>query len=302
MSTVTAPAPAPVCSPLSAAAPAFVPEPRPGGEPLKPHTCRNCGLVGHLYKDCPHPIMSFGLLCFRLTRAGGPEYLMIQRKDSLSFMEFIRGKYELTNAAYIQSLLSFMTHAERRSLLERSFNELWNQVWYQAFIPRQTQEYHEARAKFETLVRGGDMAALLRASHSEFAEPEWGFPKGRRRLREEDVDCAVREFCEETGFTRGDVELAPAVAPFEEVFHGTNHVLYRHVYYVAKVCRNAQREIVIDPCNLNQAREVRQARWFSPEEVLRHIRAHNKERRALFVRAHQAVAHRLAESATAAAP
>lgn len=277
---------------LSPSAPEFVPPPQaPPPPPPRPHTCRNCGLVGHLYKDCPHPVMSFGLLCHREARGGAPglEYLMIQRRDSLSFMELIRGKFQVEDTRYVASLLSQMTHAERRALTERGFNDLWNQVWYQAFIPRQTQEYHEARAKFEALHASGALTTLLRATRTEHAEPEWGFPKGRRRLREADVDAAVREFCEETGFAREDVVLLPDVPPYEEIFYGTNRVLYRHVYYAARLCRHEDRPIVVNPANLNQAREVRQARWFAADDVLQRIRPHNRERRALFADAHRAL-------------
>ena len=31
-----------------------------------------------------------------------------------------------------------------------------------------------------------------------YIEKDWGFPKGRRNLRESDYDCALREFEEET--------------------------------------------------------------------------------------------------------
>ena len=60
----------------------------------RPQTCRNCGINGHLYKDCVHPIMSFGIICYKVDDMKNIKFLMIQRKDSLSFMEFIRGKYE----------------------------------------------------------------------------------------------------------------------------------------------------------------------------------------------------------------
>ena len=43
------------------------------------------------------------------------------------------------------------------------------------------------------------------ANNNNFHEPEWGFPKGRRNTFEKDYDCAVREFCEESGFDKNKI-------------------------------------------------------------------------------------------------
>ena len=241
--------------------------------------------------------MSFGIICYRRTPAG-LEYLMIQRKDSLSFMEFIRGKYDSHDVAYITQLLSHMTVSERNLLMASSFNDLWNHVWYQAFLPRHTQEFYEARNKFESLVKGftaGAPAAytnlerLIRSSRTDFSEPEWGFPKGRRRLREEDMDCAVREFCEETGFRKDDLRICKEIKEFSEVFYGTNAILYSHVYFCAEMVGDSSKAILVDPNNINQAREVRQISWFSADQVMKRIREHNRERKALFSSAHSII-------------
>lgn len=252
---------------------------------LRMHTCRNCGQMGHLYKDCFHPIMSFGIICFREWE-GELEYIMIQRKDSLCFMEFIRGKYEPSNIKYIKDLFRNMTASERGLILTSSFEDLWNQVWFQPFIPRHTQEFTDAKRKFDSL----NTREIIDTTTSPYLEPEWGFPKGRRRLREDDVDCGIREFCEETCYRKDDVRLRKDIQPFEEIFYGTNQVLYRHVYYVAQLVGvGNEKSMIVDPNNINQAREVRQVAWFPADGVMHRIRNHNRERKALFRSAHSVI-------------
>jgi len=271
-------------------------------------TCRNCGNLGHLYKDCPHPITSFGIICYKLSPENKIEYLMIQRKDSLCFMEFIRGKYELKNHSYIRNLLSGMTISERELLLTLSFDELWNYVWYQTSMHRQTNEYNHAKTKFETLFKGYsssntnsipspshdskkiNLKFLIDTSITPYQNPEWGFPKGRRKIHEDDVKCAVREYTEETGIGGNQIELEKDIPPFEEIFYGTNNILYRHVYYVAKMINYDDTEnIEVDPENINQAREVRAIKWLDYNDVISHIREHNTERKNLIEQVHNLI-------------
>ena len=89
---------------------------------FRPQCCRNCGLNGHLYKDCPHPIMSFGIICYKIIN-NEIKYIMIQRKDSLSFMEFVRGKYNIEDDKYIIKLIEYMTDSEKKLLLTNSFEQ-----------------------------------------------------------------------------------------------------------------------------------------------------------------------------------
>lgn len=263
-------------------------------KPRHNYTCRNCGAGGHLYKHCNKPIMSFGIICYRLNEnTNDLEYLMIQRRDSLSFMEFIRGKYDTYNFEYIKHLMSFMTHHEKEMLVTLPFDDLWNHVWYQPYMPKQTQDYLDAKEKFLILKEGVlclkdnkqvlvTLKLLLNESKNNYLEPEWGFPKGRRRLKEKDVDCALREFYEETGFTKNDIMLDQEQVAYEEIFYGTNNIKYRHVYYLAKIVKNVYKNIIIDNTNPLQAREVRQVKWFTAEQVHERIREHNKERKILF--------------------
>ena len=70
--------------------------------------CNNCGKSGHLFHSCKHPITSIGIIAFRPS-IEGVQYLMIRRKDSLGFVDFMRGKYPLNSRVYIRTIIDEMT-------------------------------------------------------------------------------------------------------------------------------------------------------------------------------------------------
>lgn len=258
---------------------------------VKPQTCRNCGINGHLYKDCVHPIMSFGVICYKIDNNQQIQYLMIQRKDSLSFMEFIRGKYSINDILYIRQLVSAMTVNEKNLLLKKSFDEIWSYVWYQNVGSniKHTTEYIESKYKFEYLNNNNILTSIINnLDYLIDQEQEWGFPKGRRKLKESDIDCAIREFCEETRLLSTDIEIQNGIQPFEEIFFGTNNVLYKHTYYVAKV-KNNDIPISVDQNCIEQIREVRALKWFCYNNVLQHIKLYNVERHQIIQKAHKII-------------
>ena len=256
---------------------------------IRPQTCRNCGINGHLYKDCVRPIMSFGVICYKIDN-GIIKYLMIQRKDSLSFMEFIRGKYNTNDIRYLKKLLNCMTSNERQLLRTKSFDEIWVYAWYQNNTThiKQTAEYIDSKQKFDTLFVTNILKRLLENSFTTNIEQEWGFPKGRRKLKERDFDCAVREFCEETRLKSEDIEVLDQVVPFEEIFFGTNNILYKHTYYLAKM-KSMDKNVILDYNCVEQMREVRALKWFTYEETINHIKKHNVERQKIIENANSII-------------
>ena len=90
--------------------------------------CNNCGKTGHSFSQCKHPITSIGLIVFRKVN-NDFQYLMIRRKDSLGYVDFMRGKYPLHNKLYLKNIFSEMTNEEKDKLLNKDFYSLWNELW-----------------------------------------------------------------------------------------------------------------------------------------------------------------------------
>jgi 8-oxo-dGTP pyrophosphatase MutT (NUDIX family) len=250
--------------------------------PFKTQNCRNCGLNGHIYKNCPHPIISFGIICYKIEK-NDIKYLMIQRKDSLSFMEFVRGKYEISNIEYIKKLLLNMTIGEREMILTNSFENIWNYIWFQNDnnSNKNNKEFMNSKLKFLLLNENNFLKNYITSIKGVFFSQEWGFPKGRRKIKENDIDCAVREFYEETRIKEDDIRIIKEINPFEEMFFGTNGIMYKHLYYISKLT-NQDIPIEIDNNCLEQIREIRAISWFNYNEVISHIKSYNTERIELF--------------------
>lgn len=271
--------------------------------------CANCGGQGHIYKTCNHPVTSYGVICYKLCynkedNTIYPKYLLVQRKDSLSFVEFLRGKYDVNNVSYLLKLFSHMTEDERTRIRTMNYEELWKDMWrknhFQEHNRAFNRELNESKAKFDILKKGVyikntstseltfvDMNYILDNSKSEFNETEWGFPKGRRNINEDDMTCALREFKEETGIGMRFIRVCTEMKPFEEVFSGTNKVRYRHIYYVAKYQNNIFDEFTYnDPPKITHmnSMEIRDIKWFTYNEAQSKIREMNVERRELFKR------------------
>jgi 8-oxo-dGTP pyrophosphatase MutT (NUDIX family) len=223
------------------------------------------------------PIISMGIVAFRFDSNGELQFLMIRRKDTLGFMDFMRGKYSIYNKEYLVNLLNEMTIYEKTSLLECEFDELWSQLWCNQ-SGQYKQEEQSSREKFEALHSGimtnkeiYTLASLIEESNmcSQWKEAEWGFPKGRRNYNEKDIDCALREFAEETGY-HGH-KLIENIQPFEEVFMGSNYKSYKHKYYLMKVEQQEGRPF--------DKTEVSKIEWKTYDECLASIRSYNLEKK-----------------------
>ena len=246
--------------------------------------CTNCGASGHVFRYCPAPVTSYGVIAMRYstTQPKQIQFLLIQRKDSLSFIELIRGKYTLANHDYICTLIQHMTRSEQQQLLTRTFEQMWQDIWGNVSkIQTHKNDYKKSEEKFLELQ---PLLNELVASHpSEWEEPEWGFPKGRRNSFEKDIHCAVREFMEETGLQQEDFTMIHNTKSIVETYIGSNNVTYCHKYYLA-IC-NPTTNVILDYDNIHMTREIGDIKWLSFDEAYAKIRHNNPEKRDILVKA-----------------
>ena len=261
--------------------------------------CTNCGLSGHMFRNCMLPVTSYGIIAVRYqhdiaskalfstsaTPSNGNDsiqFLLIRRKDSLSFVEFIRGKYQLHEDTYLCRLLNGMTQREQHLILTKSFPELWYEVWGDSTSMRSHKnDYEISERRYQQIAER--LPHLLHENPSKWVEPEWGFPKGRRNPYETDLGCAIREFQEETALTSHDYDILHNTHCISETFFGSNQIHYCHKYYIA-VCQPTT-EVTMRRDNLHMIREVGNIMWCSLEEAIARIRPDNVEKREILLKA-----------------
>lgn len=265
--------------------------------------CNNCGKSGHGYSNCKIPITSIGVIAFRKNipdptimsdTSSQFEYLMIRRKDTLGYIDFMRGKYSIYNRHYIMNMLKQMTLSEKESLKTIGFDKLWLKIWGGHSISTQYKsEEHISREKFNTLTVGVlvkndfyNLKMLVEESYQYDAwqEAEWGFPKGRRNYQEKDYECGLREFSEETGYPPTTLKNVYNIIPFEEIFTGSNYKSYKHKYYLMHMDLTDSLE------NVNfEKSEVSKMEWKTFDQCLESIRHYNVEKKQVLTNIHSAL-------------
>jgi 8-oxo-dGTP pyrophosphatase MutT (NUDIX family) len=154
---------------------------------------------------------------------------------------------------------------------------------------RYKSEEYISREKFNQLRKGiylndhsqshFSLASMIAECNQSWEEPEWGFPKGRRNYNENDIDCALREFYEETGFQNKKMSaIVMNLAPYEEIFMGSNYKSYKHRYFLMYI--DYELSLNEKMANIDKT-EVSKVEWKSFNECLSIIRPYNLEKKRI---------------------
>ena len=178
-----------------------------------------------------------------------------------------------------------MSIDERERIQNNSFETLWNLMWGETNnLYQYKSEETISQKKMDSLKNGViinnekiSIDTLIQNCTTTWVETEWEFPKGRRNYQEKDLDCAIREFEEETGYSKKDISIIENLIPFEEIFIGSNHKSYKHKYYLAYTDKT------VDILQNYQATEVSKIEWKTLEECVECIRPYNLEKKRLII-------------------
>lgn len=187
---------------------------------------------------------SYGVVCLD----GSKRVCLVHRKESVNFVSFISGNTDAD--------LSLCSRSELSKLI--SVTDFASELWAPIKGAWRREGLETAQRRFNSMRDSGELVRRVEFAMSRaFEEPEWEFPKGRKRMSHESQRaCAVREFCEETGYLIDAVNLSTVDRPFDVTFSGGDGRLYRHVYFLGWI--DAAATPALAPSN----HEVQDVRWF----------------------------------------
>jgi 8-oxo-dGTP pyrophosphatase MutT (NUDIX family) len=281
--------------------------------------CANCGEVGHIVRECLNPLTSFGLISFKIVEypedkdlnkelkdivasQGHPEisdtkyplikFLLIQRKDTMGYIDFLRGKYpsndllvknRMTRRDVRKRYIDEMTKDERERVLCKTFEEKWNSLW----VNKNSRPYRNEKlgASKHYIEHYQEACEYINSTEPKWFFTEFSFPKGRKQLRENNQRCAQREFQEETCYTDYDYSLLKS-RTFDEKFIGTNLIPYTHIYYLARAANNI-RMPKVDWSNQMQTGEVKNIGWFTVDQAFSLIRDYDWHKKKVLLEVYE---------------
>lgn len=183
---------------------------------------------------------SYGIACCR-KRNDKYEILFIKKRNTYSFIEFVRGKYDMNKKYEILHLLNGMTIEEKLDIKLFDYMTLWLRC-YQSYPSvndiKNNTFYSKNKKKFDGLygLNGGNYLNYL-IERSENCKNYWEIPKGRNSKYESLIDTAVREFNEETNIPKKKYKILFDIDKQSYSFID-NGITYIYYYYLAILTDN----------------------------------------------------------------
>jgi 8-oxo-dGTP pyrophosphatase MutT (NUDIX family) len=170
---------------------------------------------------------SHGVLLFTLSDKDDILFLVAKRRYTYAYVEFLFRK----NKRERQDLIEDMTLREIAQLITYKFEKLWEDFHLESFTSDSSfRKYaHELFLENVKKCRHQLLQAIEIPRGNEDKKMIWEFPKGKRNPGELGLECALREFKEETGIDpKGFVHIEDT---FLENYVGDDERTYSTILY-----------------------------------------------------------------------
>jgi|SaaInlStandDraft_5_1057022.scaffolds.fasta_scaffold03320_2 8-oxo-dGTP pyrophosphatase MutT (NUDIX family) len=268
---------------------------------VKKKYCSKCNKYGHYNKTCHEPIISVGIICInccyninthnlnvndienfnyrRLSNINKIKYykdkikfLLIQRKHSLNYIHFVRGLYNEYEFNELKHIFSYMSKNEIEFIKNNNFETIWNNLWKKTAKKKNYhKEYKQSYNKFKFIIENNYLTKLYNIG-SIYDYPEWEIPKGRKNNNESNINCAIREFYEETNISQNEYEIKNNITNIHDDFVGTDGNKYKNIFYIG-FYKKKMNNIIFTNNN-----EINETRWCSWDEAITLIRPYHKNK------------------------
>lgn len=158
---------------------------------------------------------SYGIGCCRWNiEKKQMEILMVKKRVSYYFLDFVLNKYTHNDISTITNLLSNMTIEEKLILKHMNPKKIWFKAWLEDvdnpnISLMRLRYYHKFETKFrETINKIKEKKFIKLLNQTNHNDNMWEIPKGRKiNKNEKNLNCAIREFCEETNYDISKITL-----------------------------------------------------------------------------------------------
>ena len=275
--------------------------------------CIKCGAEGHANRTCREPVTSYGIIIYRHAKEGELKgrlhpfvqspcnrhteppnfhqrpcreneilFYLVERKDTIGFLNIVQGNYNETTLRYAVDQL---TCEERLKLRVMPFETLWG------IAGTRKKDMQYCKNRFQQT----DWAAYLDRTQCLYREGDFLMPKGRLQYHESVMRCAIREFSEESGYPEDAVELL-RMKPYQETFTGPDAKLYRNVYFVGRLKDTARVTVNLGD-DVAQSKEVRNMGFFNIVECQALIRNYHYMKKHILMSVYRSLAEQTCDQA-----
>lgn len=199
------------------------------------------------------------------------EFLLIQKPYCYGFNQFVMGRYSKNDRKNIQQLIKDMSAEDRAVLSGLNFDMCYHRIYKRLPTPDSTRyrQYIETKTYF-TREFTNDSTNTIRMllSQAPACPTQWSIPSGKKFHNEPDMNCAVREFTEETGIPCNGIQIMDTQPKLYQYTNtGVMYMIYCYLALLVDPRWHEPNNLHIDYRNPGHSAEVLDIKWLSLDEV-----------------------------------